>query len=551
MKNFFFLLTVFLFLIHKQTIAQLGWHWAASVSSNNNYTSENAITTDVFGNVYVTGAYNGTVSFGTTTLSNSAGGGMYLVKYDALGNVLWAKTQEGTGSAESDGISTDPTGNVFVTGGGGSTVIFGTYTLTTGNVFIVKFDPNGNVLWAKSAGGGLFERMYSISTDSNGNAFVTGYFGSASFTIGTYTLSNPGLNRDVFIAKYDPNGNVLWAKAADGAAGGPGTGLSAYGKSISTDAGGNAVITGYFLNSAIIFGTYTLTHAAGIQLFVTKYDPNGNVLWAKKATGGSITGNAVSTDPNNGSVFLTGRFESSSSIVFDTYILSNTNTLTANIFVAKYDVSGNVLWVKALEDGESSGICTNFGGDTYVTGYYNGASMVFGTSTLTNNGAADMFVVKYDAIGDEISAVSAGGSSNDYGWGIAADSDGNVFVTGNYNSPAVAFGTTTLNNTNTNTNYHNAFVGKLGLLPTGITPLTNPPTTLLAYPNPFQDKLLINSGELRIDKLSISNLLGELILQQNNYNTSQALDLSTLPSGIYFLKVESEKEQRVAKIIKE
>ncbi|MBX3165502.1 MAG: SBBP repeat-containing protein [Bacteroidetes bacterium] len=303
MKHFL-IFTVFLFLIHKQTIAQqpTGWHWV-----KNNSTSANAITTDVYGNVYLTGDYGDTISFGTTTLSNSAGSGMYLVKYDALGNVLWAKTQTGAGGATGMGVSTDINGNVYVTGSYHyASITFGTYTLTGStalfaNFFIVKFDANGNVLWAKSAAGTGLDGGYRVSSDSNGNAFVTGYFRSASFVIGTHTLINQtsGAGSNVFIAKYDPVGNVLWAKAAVGT----NTKLSAYGNSVSADADGNAVITGYFRASSIIFGTYTLTDAGGIQLFVAKYAPNGNVLWAK-ATGGSggDIGSAVSTDVN-GNIF--------------------------------------------------------------------------------------------------------------------------------------------------------------------------------------------------------------------------------------------------------
>lgn len=628
MKHFL-IFTVFLFLIHKQTIAQqpTGWHWVKSVSGNYN-TYVNATTTDVYGNVYVTGAYVGTVSFGTTTLSNSTGSGMYLVKYDVSGNVLWAI---GATGAMGWGVSTDKNGNVFVTGQfSGSSMIVGNHTLTAttfyNDLFIVKFNPTGNVLWAKSEGGTDSEVGRSISIDNNGNAFITGYFRSASLTIGTYTLINPkpGAN-NVLVVKYDPNGNVLWAKAAAG--GGTNINRWAQGHSISTDANGNAIVTGYFSNSSITFGTYALTGAA---LFIVKFDTNGSVLWAKSVK--SSMGNAVSTD-TNGNVFLTGHF-TSSSIVFGTYTLSNTNTLTADFFIAKYDTSGSVLWAKAFDGGDGLGICTNNNGNVYVTGYYNETVIVFGTSTLTNNnGGTDMFVAKYDASGNEISAVSAGGSLNEnaHGAAIAADGNGNAFVTGTYHSPVVMFDTITL--TNANTNYSNAFVGRLVLCepPADITPtnnklvckgsattlsvsgtgiinwyssanstfslenaysfvtpnlsvgnytyyaeantctnniartaitvtvdaclgladIANPMTTVSVYPNPFQDKLLIDSGELRIDKLSISNVLGELILQQNNYNTPQLLDLSTLPSGIYFLKVEDKKEQRVVKVIKE
>ena len=119
-------------------------------------------------------------------------------------------------------------------------------------------------LWAQRAGGTDSDYGYSCSTDASGNIFVTGYFYSPSITFGTTTLTNASAgNNDMFIVKYDSNGNVLWAKSAGGTS-------NDMGKSCSTDANGNVFVTGYFDSPSITFGSTTLTNAGGDDMFIVK-----------------------------------------------------------------------------------------------------------------------------------------------------------------------------------------------------------------------------------------------------------------------------------------
>jgi hypothetical protein len=630
MKKIIFFL-ILLALIQNQSSAQaLGWEWSKYASgSDNDYGY--GITTDSNGNIYVTGSYAGTtLTLGTTTLFNSAGSGMFISKYDPLGNLLWAKTQAGEGAAVGFGVAVDGNGNAFVTGGySNQSVIFGTYTLSCAginDVFIVKYDPNGAVLWARSAGGTNSDYGKSISADQNGNVSITGYFRSPSIVFGTNTLTCVSVGNDVFITKYDSNGNVLWAESAGGT-------NSDEGRSISTDNSGNVLVTGNFISTSIIFGTYTLSNTGNSDLFIVKYDPNGTVLWAN-SVGGTLTEgcNGISIDLNS-NIYVTGQF-SSASLVFGTHTLTNSNSPTATMFIAKYDALGNALWAKEFGLGASTGVCNDSGGNVYVSGSFNGTSMTFGTSLLINNGSTDVFALKFDGLGNELSAATAGGNFNDRGGAICLDSNGNIFLTGTFESPLVMFGATTLNNINSSTS--DVFVAKLvvctaaPLSPTDVTSfnnknicdaslttlsvtssgivnwyasptstlalangysfitpnlsigtytyyaeaytctnsisrtsivvtvdactsiedLTNPPSLFSIYPNPFQDKLIIDSRELVIENISISNSLGQMILQQNKYDTSRYLDLSALPIGIYFLKLEGEGRQSVFKVIK-
>ena len=145
-----------------------------------------------------------------------------------------------------------------------------TLTSTNGNLFIAKYDASGNVLWAKStAGAGDDGTGNSVSADAGGNVFVTGYFTSPTLTFGITTLTNAGggggsFPYDIFIAKYDAGGNVLWAKSVGG------TGWD-QGNSVSADAGGNVFVTGSFSSLSLTFGSPTLTLAGNNDVFIASH----------------------------------------------------------------------------------------------------------------------------------------------------------------------------------------------------------------------------------------------------------------------------------------
>src|ERR1017187_277119 len=188
-------------------------------------------------------------------------------------NWEWARSSGGISDDEGMSIAVDGSGNRYVTGYfHSSTITFGTTTLTnngtgtTEDMFIVKYDPNGNVLWAKSAGGSGFDWGHGIAVDSSGNSYVTGYLGSSPITFGSIILTNPGM----FIAKYNANGNVVWAKSL---------GDNDAGNGIAVDDSGNSYVIGSYASSTITFGTTTLTNdSAGLgDIFVVKYDSSGNV----------------------------------------------------------------------------------------------------------------------------------------------------------------------------------------------------------------------------------------------------------------------------------
>ncbi len=264
---------------------------------------------------------------------------------------------------------------------------------------------------------------------------------------------------DIFIVKYSLAGAVLWAKRA-GSINYEAT------NSIATDSLGNIFITGYFAGPTIVFDTDTLTNS--IQgstnmfpgnMFIVKYSPTGMVLWAKSAGGNNLS-NSIATDAS-GNVFVTGFFEGST-IVFDTIALPISGSGIDNMFIVKYSSAGTVLWAKRpIGYSFGNSIATDASGNIYATGFFK-HTIQCDTFIIPNTTVNDwdILIVKYSTSGTVLWAKSAGGIHNDIGMSIATDATSNVYVTGYFNSPSVVFGTDTLTNANNSGNINDMFIVK-------------------------------------------------------------------------------------------
>jgi hypothetical protein len=409
------------------------------------------VAVDASGNSYFTGIFRDVARFGTTELKSTGGTDIFIAKYDGAGNLLWAKQAGGKGQdiVASKNIAFDDKGNSYITGEFRGSATFGSITLTTTSAwdaFVAKYDAYGNVLWVKKSEGAGSEMGRGIAVDTKANCYVTGYFdGSATFE--TTSLTSSGAY-DVFIAKYDATGKLLWVKQA-------GSSAPEFGRNVAVDRNGNSYITGTSGGQAS-FGNATITNGGAEDIFIAKYDPSGNVLWAKSAGGiNKDAANGIDVDMN-GNSYITGEF--SGTATFGSTALTSSSS-NPDIFTAKYDASGNVLWAK--QAGGSSGdfgrnISLDANGNTYVTGEFEGTA-TFGSTTFTSSGAVDIFVVKYDASGNALWAKRAGGKLEERASGIAVDGSGNAYVTGYFLGDA-EFGSTTI----TSAGASDLYIAKLG-----------------------------------------------------------------------------------------
>ena len=402
---------------------------------------------DSTGNIYTTGRFASTVDFdpgvGTSNLTSAGLSDVFVLKLDASGNLLWAKSFGAAAADAGLSIAVDSTGNVYTTGFFASTVDFdpgaGTTNLTTAgssDVFISKLDASGNLVFAKRFGGGISDLGYSIAVDSTGNIYTTGFFqDTVDFdpSAGTTNLTTAGLS-DVFISKLDASGNLVFAKRF-------GAAEADAGRSIALDSTGNIYTAGYF-EQTVDFdpsaGTTNLTSAGRSDVFVSKLDSSGNLVFAKRfGAAETDVGLSVAVD-STGNVYTTGYFEQT--VDFDPG--AGTTDLTtgggSDVFVSKLDASGNLVFAKRFGGSNDDGgisISVDSNGNIHTTGYFEervdfdpGA----GTSNLTSAGGTDVFVSKIDSSGNLLLAKSFGGTANDVGRSITFDSTGNIYTTGEF-----------------------------------------------------------------------------------------------------------------------
>jgi len=346
---------LFSFLVLSLSVSNAqSWLWArqpvvdtSAISGGDPQLGDHYVAVDNLGNAYISGFFLGGLTFGADTLVSM--GGAYLVKYNAGGNVVWARQSVGNqGSAQGTGVAIDYAGNVCTTGFFGGNVIFGTDTLYNPGpyflleMYLVKYDANGNVIWAhNSSFASSACECYgaAVAMDKWGNIYVTGSF-KDTVSFGNDTLKQLNNLSATYLVKYNASGNVVWARQS--------TNLtdSAYdqGNSVAVDNLGNVFVTGSYYNK-VAFGMDTISYYPGpltgavTNMFILKYDNAGNVVWLKTpvpVADGSATGASVSAD-KMGNAYVTGDFQ-------DTVSFGTDSVNGYGMFLVKYNPMGNALW---------------------------------------------------------------------------------------------------------------------------------------------------------------------------------------------------------------
>lgn len=343
------------------------------------------------GNVYMSG--NTSASLGGPNLGDADS---FVSKYDAAGTLKWVR-QLGTSAYDvSDGPSGDGLGNIFIPGITAGSL--GAPNAGLNDAFVAKYDANGNLLWTRQFGTAADDYGHSVSADGLGNVYLSGE------TKGSLAAPIAGL-RDVYLAKIDAAGNLLWTRQL-GSAG------SEYNRSVSADGMGNVYISG---NTS---GNLGGPNAGNYDVFVAKYDAAGNLQWVRQfGTAAYEHSHGVSADAL-GNVYVTG---------FTAGDLGAPNAGNYDPFVAKYDAEGNLQWLKQFgtaADDRDTGISTDDLGNVFMSGF------TYGSLAGSSAGDADAFVVEYDAAGNRVWAKQFGTSAYDENRGVSADGLGNVYSSG-------------------------------------------------------------------------------------------------------------------------
>ncbi|HLG02603.1 MAG TPA: SBBP repeat-containing protein, partial [Bacteroidia bacterium] len=293
--------------------------------------------------------------------------------------------------------------------------------------------------WMQHAGGATIDEGADIGIDAAGNSCITGYF-TTTANFGALSIGSSGLD-DIYVASLNTSGIFNWAVKAGGSG-------SDRALSIKVDAAGNSYITGFF-NGTATFGGNTVISSGVQDIFIAKYDNAGNCVWVQRAGGsGSDIGNGITVD-NAGNVIVTGEFAGSAA--FGSTTLNSLNG-TTDVFTTKLDANGNFLWAKKgsgwLSDRGFDVDC-DASGDIYITGQFSD-TITFDVphfNTMLNA----IFVVKYDAAGNEIWFRKIGNAAVNISNSLMCDAGG-VYLAGDFQGTLTFYGST---NTNLSATYAN------------------------------------------------------------------------------------------------
>jgi hypothetical protein len=397
-------------------------------------------TTDALGNVYMSGNTYSTSGIASGGFQNNFGGGLedaFLVKFDIVGNRLWATYYGGSDNDEGNRVTTDIAGNVYLTGTtlSSSGIASGGYQNNPGggtDAFLVKFDAAGNRLWATYFGGNGNEYGYDVRTDAQNNVFISGRTSSSSgIASGGFQNSYGGGSNDAFLAKFNSAGTLLWATYYGGSD-------DDLGSSVTIDAFGDAFLCGYSNStSAIASGGFQNLPGGGYDGFLVKFSPSGNRIWATyygwngddKAIGNAIDG--------SGNIYLCGFTNSYNGIASGGF----QNTYGGGIydgFLVKFSSFGVRLWATyygGTAEDRSMEVETDTWNHVYLVGdtYSNNniASNGFQNNLI---GSENQFLVAFDSLGNRLCATFYGHQIEGYGNSLAVDGSNNLYLSGTSNS---------------------------------------------------------------------------------------------------------------------
>ena len=537
-----------------------------------------AIHIDAFGNVLTTGCFRFTVDFssgaGTANITSAGLEDIFVHKMDASGKLLWVKnigtatgfsTAQGCGSA----ISSDASGNIYITGQFGGTFDFdpgpGSANLTSvgsRDIFILKLNADGNYLWARSFGGTdlvsntsvILDAGNAIDVDASGNVYVTGYFGG---TIdfdpgpGVTNLTSVGF-QDVFVLKMSSAGNLIWAKSFGGA------NNNDWGNSIKVDVSGNVYTTGFFRGSVDFdpgAGTTNITSVGSGDIFVHKMNASGDFLWVK-TFGNTLNdeGRSLALDVS-GNVIITGIFNNKVDFDPGPGEFNLIEVGLEDVFILKLTPSGNFVWAKSIGGNSLTtvrSITTDASGNVFTLGNFQGTvdfDPGTGTANMTTLGSWDVYIQKLNPMGNFLWAQTFGGNDNDLSSSIAVDKSGNIYTTGNFYGTADFDPGPGVTN-RTPVALSDIFIHKMSEKTTGISEMGNG-IQVRVYPNPSEGLVQVSFNEPLNDVIiTLTDLNGRVVQTKHLSAVSNTRISIDSPPGMYFLSVKTPNSKSMVKLIK-
>jgi hypothetical protein len=420
-----------------------GWQWTRSWGGEGN-DEVSSVVIDDFGSAYVSGMFWGTTDF------NPNGGDIhyfsgfydaYITKYDSQGRWQWARTWGGVERESASHVALDSSGNLYVTGIFEGTTDFnpdGGYVQTTRGTFdayLSKFDIDGHWQWTKTWGGQDADMPEEVAIDNPGNVYVAGrFYGTSDFNPnGGFQVLSKGMS-DIFLSKFDPEGTWLWTKT--------------WGSSVEynfeavyslvIDSSGNMYFAGSFDDQTEFDpdGGGERISRGGEDAFLSKYDLEGDWLWAKTWGGDGFDYCSSIVVENSGNIFAGGAFEGTAELNPDG---GNAKTSLGNddAYLSKFDSNGNFFWAKTwggTDFDNCRSVALDDHGSVYAMGWFSGITDLNpdGGDIHDPEDSFDGYLSRFDTDGNWVSAETWGAFYPVYTRAMSADEIGNIYVLGEY-----------------------------------------------------------------------------------------------------------------------
>ena len=385
------------------------------------------VAVDSSGNSYVTGYTDG----GLDGNSSSGKKDFFLIKYNSSGTKEWTKQEGSSGDDYAYGVAVDSSDNIYVTGYTDKK-LHGNNSSGRFDMFLVKYNSSGTRQWTKQLGTSNNEYASAVETDSSDNIYVTGMTwggldGSTKprYCMGYGTVKASRECTDIFLVKYNSSGTKQWVKQLEGSS-------KSYDKAqgLAVDSSDNIYVTGYTNG-----GLDGNTSSGGYDILLVKYNSGGSKQWLQQfGSSKNDMGLEVNVD-SKGNIYVTGYTQGG--------LDGKTYSGERDIFLVKYNSSGTKQWTQQLGTPtfeEGNGVAVDSSDNIYVSGWTRG-------KLDTYAGGDDAIVLKYNSSGTKQWTLQFGApsfleksrynsssemtTSEDKGVGVAVDSSGNIYVTGN------------------------------------------------------------------------------------------------------------------------
>ncbi|MEN3942681.1 SBBP repeat-containing protein [Prosthecobacter sp. SYSU 5D2] len=385
--------TLPLFLAVSLQAAEPAFEWVAAGGGVKNDKTR-AVNVDAEGNVFLAGETTGEGSFGELKREALGTSDFFLAKVSPEGKFLWVRSLGGSLVDRGYGVVTDPTGNAYVTGHYQSTdaKALGQVLPNAGDydIFVAKYGPDGDLLWIRTAGGAGYDYGHGIALDSKGHIVVSGALvGESKF--GDVVVNAGSKSRAVWWAKYDAQGSLMWVKTTSGKFSGSGHGIAVDGQ--------DNIYVGGSGSGAGQAGQVALGSPTGQAAWVMKTAPDGEAVWASVIPGAPSAGFHEITVDAQGRVWGAGMFKEK--LAFGIEVFATTGAKDSDGFLAHFSPEGKPQWCRVVQGPGVDyclGVATDGTGRAFVTGEFSATALMAGQK-LVSQGATDIYTAAFDSAG--------------------------------------------------------------------------------------------------------------------------------------------------------